>query len=53
MFIIDVLKHKTISCSEPALRSEILDRKIDEFLLEFAPSSDMLEWLNKKTRRRY
>lgn len=30
------------------MRSEILDRKIDEFLLEFAPSSDMLEWLNKK-----
>ena len=44
-------KHRFVNCTEPAVRAEILNRELDEFLLSFAPTNDMLDWLNTRLEK--
>ena len=44
-------KHRFTNCDEKAVRAEILNRELDEFLLEYSPTSDMLDWLNARLEK--
>ena len=41
-------KSKTIKCKEPALREELLDKRLSDFLLDFAPPQAVSDFLLAK-----
>ena len=44
-------KHRFIKCNEVAVRSELLENELNEFLLGFSPDKDILDWLNARLEK--
>ena len=41
-------KSKKVKCKEPALREELLDKRLSDFLLDFAPPKEISDFLLKR-----